>query len=290
MRAIPIDVIRAFVAVVDLRGFTRAAEDLGRTQPTVSLQVKRLEELVEAPLFDKSSRLTLTRTGEICLDYGRKILADHDELLDSLGRQRGGCEAIRLGMPSEFAPFLVPNLVNLAHRDREGLKLEFTCEMSETLLDRLGANQLDVALALTSAGGAGEAVSQWPMPMSWISAPGYRLPTEGPVQLITTPEGSIYHQVAATALHRAGRKFEIICKSANFDVLRSAVDSGYGVSAIAKGLAPASAEVVPTSQIPGLPDVTLGLFTRSGGASAPPRLFVDHMIDLLAASPALGRG
>jgi DNA-binding transcriptional LysR family regulator len=121
------------------------------------------------------------------------------------------------------------------------MNFEFTCEMSETLLERLRANQLDVALALTTEDGARDAVSQWPMPMSWISAPDYRLPTDGPIQLITTPEGSLYHQVAATALHRAGRKFEIVCRSANFEVLKSAVDSGYGVSAIGKGFKPASA-------------------------------------------------
>ena len=46
MRGIPIEILRAFVAVVEARGFTRAAEELGRTQPTISLQVKRLEELV----------------------------------------------------------------------------------------------------------------------------------------------------------------------------------------------------------------------------------------------------
>lgn len=287
MRAIPIDVMRAFVAVVESRGFTRAAEELGRTQPTVSLQVKRLEELIKAPLFDKASRFALTPIGETCLRHGRKILAQHDEMLDLLERQRRGGEAIRLGMPSEFAPFLVPNLANLAHRGREGLKFEFTCEMSETLLERLGANQLDVALAMTTESGARDAVSQWPMAMSWISAPGYRLPADGAIQLITTPEGSLYHQVAATALHRAGRKFEIVCKSANFDVLKSAVDSGYGVSAIAKGLAPTSVQVVPPSQISGLPDVTLGLFAHSSGLSSP---LVDHMIDLLSASPAVGHG
>ena len=288
MPAIPIDVLRAFVAVVDSRGFTRAAENLGRTQPTVSLQVKRLEELIESPVFEKASRLTLTRSGQICLDHGRKILAQHDEMLDFLGRQRGGDEAIRLGMPSEFAAFLVPNLASLTHRDGQGLNFEFTCEMSETLLDRVRTNQLDVALALTTEAGATDAVSHWPMPMSWISAPGYRLPTDRPVQLITAPEGSLYHQVATTALHRAGRKFEIVCKSTNFDVLKSAVDSGYGVSAIAKGLAPASAQFLSPSQITGLPDVTLGLFARADGSAAPSRPLIDCMIDLLSGSPALG--
>lgn len=286
MRAIPIDVLRAFVAVVDSRGFTRAAEGLGRTQPTVSLQVKRLEELIEAPLFEKASRLTLTRSGEICLNYGRKILAQHDEMLDLVERRRGG-GAVRLGMPGEFATFLVPNLANFAHRDGRGLNFEFICDMSETLLDRLRTHQLDVALALTAEGGAREALSRWPMPMRWIAAPGYRLPTDGPIQLITTPEGSLYHQVAATALHQAGRKFEIVCKSANFDVLKTAVDSGYGVSAIAGGMAPKSARFVPSSQITGLPDVTLGLFARSGGSFARSRPLLERMIDLLSGSQAL---
>ncbi|MBV9287876.1 MAG: LysR family transcriptional regulator [Hyphomicrobiales bacterium] len=70
MRSIPIDVLRAFVAVVETRGFTRAAEDLGRSQPTISLQVKRLEELMEAPLFEKAQRFELTGVGSVCFDYG----------------------------------------------------------------------------------------------------------------------------------------------------------------------------------------------------------------------------
>jgi DNA-binding transcriptional LysR family regulator len=288
MRAIPIDVLRAFVAVVDSRGFTRAAEDLGRTQPTVSLQVKRLEELIEAPLFEKASRLILTRSGEICLDYGRKILAQHDEMLDFVVRQRSGSDPIRLGMPSEFAAFLVPNLASLTRRDGQRLHFDFTCEMSETLLDRLRANQLDVALALMSDGGAEDAVAEWRLPMGWISAPGYQAPKDSPVQLITTPERSLYYQIATAALHRAGRKFEIVCKSANFDVLKTAVDSGFGVSAIAKGLAPKGSRLVPCAQIAGLPDVTLGLFARAGGASPPSRPLVEHMIDVLSTSPALG--
>src|SRR3984885_11250091 len=57
MRGIPIDILRAFVAVVEARGFTRAAEELGRTQPTISLQVKRLEELVERPVFQERRAL-----------------------------------------------------------------------------------------------------------------------------------------------------------------------------------------------------------------------------------------
>lgn len=289
MRSIPIDVLRAFVAVVDSRGFTRAAEELGRSQPTVSLQVKRLEELITAPLFEKSSRLVLTRSGEICLQYGRKILAQHDEMLDFVTREQAGADALRLGMPSEFAPILVPSLANLAQPDGERVNFEFTCDMSESLLDQLRNNLLDVAIAMTSDDRAPDAVATWRMPMGWIASPSYRVPLNGPVHLITTPEGSLYYQLAAAALHRAGRKFEIVCKSANMDVLRSAIDSGYGVSAFATGLAPKSARLLPSSQIAGLPDVTLGLFARDGASAPASGPLVERMIDLLSASPAVGQ-
>ncbi len=187
-------------------------------------------------------------------------------------------------MPSEFAPLLVPSLAAFSQRDGKGVNFEFTCEMSETLLERLRNNQLDVAVAMTAEGGADDALASWRMPMSWVSAPGYRLPSHGPVHLITTPEGSLYHSVASAALQRAGRPFEIVCKSANFDVLRSAVDSGYGVSAFVTGLAPKSAQVVPSTLIAALPDVTLGLFARESAASASARPLVESMIDLLSAS------
>ena len=109
MRGIPIDILRAFVAVVESRGFTRAAEELGRTQPTISLQVKRLEELLEAPLFKKGGRFELSSVGEVCFDYGKRLLRLHDDMLDELGRNNPN-DAMRVGMPSEFASILAPRL------------------------------------------------------------------------------------------------------------------------------------------------------------------------------------
>jgi DNA-binding transcriptional LysR family regulator len=77
MRALPVDFVRAFIAIVECRGFTRAAEQLGRSQPTISLQIRRLEELIGAPLFDNTARLTLTPRGRTVLEHGRKLIAAH---------------------------------------------------------------------------------------------------------------------------------------------------------------------------------------------------------------------
>ena len=130
MRGIPIDILRAFVGVVEARGFTRAAEELGRTQPTISLQVKRLEELVEAPLFKKGGRFELSPVGEVCFDYGKRLLRLHDDMLDELGRNNPN-DAIRIGMPSEFAAILAPRLNELRANAQVATTFEIIVDSSQ---------------------------------------------------------------------------------------------------------------------------------------------------------------
>src|ERR1700693_1580264 len=132
MRGIPIDILRAFVAVVEARGFTRAAEELGRTQPTISLQVKRLEELVEAPLFRKGGRFELSPVGEVCFDYGKRLLRLHDDMLDQL-RLNNPNDAIRIGMPSEFASILAPRLNELRANAQAATTFEVIVDSSQAL-------------------------------------------------------------------------------------------------------------------------------------------------------------
>lgn len=282
MRALPVDVVRALLAIVDCRGFTRAAERLGRTQPTISLQIKRLEELIGGPAFDNTSRLTLSARGRLVVEHGRKFLAAHDELAEALRRSERAAPSVRLGMPNEFAPMLAAGLVGLAHSGGAPLAFEVTCEQSETLIDRVRARELDMALAMTALRAA-DSVADWRMPLSWIAAPGVAF-DDGPVKLVTPPEGTLFYNIAADALARAGRPFEIVCKSGNPDVLRSAVDAGYGVSLAPVSLAPKGARRVPDTLLAPLPDVTLGLYACEGEAADGPLL--ARMIEMLQASPA----
>ena len=286
MRALPIDVVRALIAIVDCRGFTRAAESLGRTQPTISLQIRRLEELIGAPVFDNTARLNLSPQGRTVLDFGRKLVAAHDDLIEALKRQECGSEAVRLGLPVEFAAFLAPSLLDLAHGRGESFAFEATCDQSEALIEQVRAHQLDMALAMTEGEAAEGSVASWPLVLSWFAAPHLSLRDGAPVRLITPPEGSLFHRIAVEALTRAGRKFEIVCKSGNPDVLRSAVDAGYGVSLAPNALAPKGARPLPEALLAPLPEIALGLYVSDGAGERAGEPLVAHMIDLLQATPA----
>ena len=174
MTSIPIDVVRAFVAVVEARGFTRAAEALGRSQPTVSLQVKRLEELIEAPLFEKATRFELTAVGSVCFDHGRRLVRLHDEMLEEVARRKAPDSRLRLGLPGELAERLAGRLEALA-AEAGGAALEVVTGDADSLALAFRENRLDLAFFL-AAEADGDAVARWRAPLGWFAGPGYRAP------------------------------------------------------------------------------------------------------------------
>ena len=97
--SLDIDLLRSFVAVADSGSFTAAGELVARTQSAISVQIKRLEELLDARVFERTSRsLALTPAGERLLGYARRMLALHDESLRAVTEAPGAGE-LRVGPP-----------------------------------------------------------------------------------------------------------------------------------------------------------------------------------------------
>src|SRR5215469_10204964 len=103
MSNIPTELLRTFVAVVDMRSFTRAAQSLGITQPAVSAQVKRLQQLLGGDLMDKSAPgVMLTPLGESVLGSARQMLAINDRILTLAAAPAAAATTIRVGVPGDF--------------------------------------------------------------------------------------------------------------------------------------------------------------------------------------------
>src|SRR2546423_6711547 len=102
MTNIPTELLRTLVAVVELRSFTKAAQSLGVTQPAVSAQIKRLQNLLGSELLDKSAPgVTLTERGQTVINYARRLLSINDQILD-LAVRRPSTEPLRIGIPGDF--------------------------------------------------------------------------------------------------------------------------------------------------------------------------------------------
>jgi DNA-binding transcriptional LysR family regulator len=280
MRGIPIDILRAFVAVVEARGFTRAAEELGRTQPTISLQVKRLEELVEAPLFKKGGRFELSAVGEVCFDYGKRLLRLHDDMLDELGRNNPN-DAMRIGMPSEFAPILAPRLNELRDNAEVVTTFEVIIGSSQALSAAFRQNALDVAFIVGTGESEPSKIEQWRGRLRWFGKTPEDEQNGRPLPLVLPPQGWPFHEAAIGALRAQQLRFEIVCTCSNFEVLAAAAGAGLGVTPIIDGLAPDGLEVCSDKRLPPLPEVTLLLLARSQALALASRRWVENVVEAL---------
>ena len=115
MRNLDMTTLRSFVAVADSGGVTRAAGFLHLTQSAVSMQLKRLEELLAVDLFDRSGRsIALTAEGEQLLVFARRMLALNDEAVRRLTDQAYEGE-ITLGVPHDIVYPAIPRVLKQFH-------------------------------------------------------------------------------------------------------------------------------------------------------------------------------
>jgi DNA-binding transcriptional LysR family regulator len=110
MTNIPTDLLRALVAVIDRRSFTKAATALGVAQPAVSAQIKRLKVLLACDVLDRSSHdIKLTPQGELVVSHARRLLSLNDQIIHIGGAGPRPELVIRVGMPSDLIASRLPN-------------------------------------------------------------------------------------------------------------------------------------------------------------------------------------
>ena len=147
---IDIDQLRTFIAIAETGSFTKAADIVHKTQSAVSMQMKRLEERLDKPIFARDGRASkLTEDGERLLDYARRIVKLNLEALAAFaGPELTG--SVRLGVPDDYADRYLPEIMARYSRAYPGVELTVICEPSVDLLERIDLNELDLAIVTTS--------------------------------------------------------------------------------------------------------------------------------------------
>src|SRR3954453_18859290 len=148
--------LRYFLAVVETRHFTQAAELLGVSQPTLSKQIHTLEATLGAPLFDRvRGAVALTAAGETLLPLARRMVTDADAARDAVrdiaGLRRG---EVRLGATPSLCSSLVPAVLRSFRARPPDISLYLTEGSSPDLIAGLLAHSLDLALVVASEEGA----------------------------------------------------------------------------------------------------------------------------------------
>ena len=145
--------LRYFVAVAQTRHFTRAAELTGVSQPSMSKQIRVLENSLGTPLFVRNrGAIDLTSAGEALLPHAERILIDvevaEEAVQEVAGLRRG---RVRLGATPSLCDGLLPEVLTAFHRRRPGIDLEVHESGSRLLMQELARGHLDLALNIVSA-------------------------------------------------------------------------------------------------------------------------------------------
>lgn len=138
--------IRYFLAVADLRNFTRAAERCHVAQPSLSQQIKKLEQALGGPLFHRMGRrVLLTEQGALLEKKARRILLEHENAIQQVTDSFQGNHSISFGAIMSMAPYLIPELLaEIEGVDRAALLIEEN--FTEALIEKVRQGLLDFAI------------------------------------------------------------------------------------------------------------------------------------------------
>jgi DNA-binding transcriptional LysR family regulator len=148
MNLISLDIrmLRSLISVVETGSITETARRLGRTQPAITLQLQRLEELTGKQLFlHGGRRLALTEDGGTVLTYAKSILRLHDELISQLASQEIEGQVV-LGTPDLYAAFMLPSILSVFRKSFPRIQVELNCALSTPLVGLVKRGDVDIAL------------------------------------------------------------------------------------------------------------------------------------------------
>ncbi|UCF89137.1 MAG: LysR family transcriptional regulator [bacterium] len=265
---LPTELLRTFVAVNDHGGFTRAAKVVHLTQSAVSMQMRRLEEIVGTNLFTRQGRsVALTSQGETLARHARQILKLQDEALSALVQPEVE-GTVRLGIPDDYVGFLPPVFKRFSTTHPK-VRVEVICRPTSDLHELMRGEELDLALVTANCGNPvtfGTVVRM--EPVIWITSASKAVEKEDPVPLAMFTDQCYLHEAAIQMLEKMGRSCRVAYSSPSMAGLMAAVQSGLAVALVTRPNLPEGARILgPGDGFPVMPPVALEIHRRSGAAA-----------------------
>ena len=277
-----LDLLRSFIAVADAENFTRAAERIGRQQSTVSLQIKRLEDLVGGRLLIRSPHsVALTPRGQNFLAEARRLI-DLNDVIVARARAPDLLGVVRLGTPEDFATRHLPQVLERFAQVYPGIALEVTCDLTLNLLQRFRLGAFDLALIKREQTVEADGTRVWHEPLVWVggSAGLERLPD--PLPLVVSPEPCVYRHRACVSLDEAEIPWRIAYVCGSLAGSLAAVRAKLGFAVLPRDMVPDDLGIIGDGLLPAMMDTEIGLL-QAEPLSVPAQKLREHIIRSLGA-------
>ncbi|SON57960.1 Hca operon transcriptional activator [Hartmannibacter diazotrophicus] len=293
MAALDIDLLRTFSVLAEDLNFTAAGERLGATQSAVSVRLKKLEERLGRPLFDRTPRaVALTAFGSSFLSDAKRILAAHDDALRRLAVADAPL-SISIGVSEHAGGNLLPQALLALKELMPRLKVRVQLGLSDELLKDFDLGRLDAVVVRRnlppaqsmdrqgtgSLGGR----SLFRDDLVWVAAQGFVLTPGEPLPLASIEAPCNARTAAVEALQGADIAWVDAFSSRGVAAIQAAVSAGLGVACLGGRHAPPDTEILgPSHGLPALPASEVALFVRTKDPAM--ALAVERFADALTAA------
>jgi DNA-binding transcriptional LysR family regulator len=281
-----VDQLKTFLAIADVGNFTRAAEEVNKTQSAVSMQMRRLEDILGRPLFARDGRGSrFTNDGERLIEHARRIVALNDEAVSAFTKPEI-TGTVRFGTPDDYADLFLPEVLARFNRTHPLVTVDVECFSTLILTERIKRGELDLSLATFDGGDIdGETIRS--TELVWATSTRHSIHLVDQVPIATSQIGCCWRRMALDALESVGRKYRIAYSSPNSSTLNAAVLQGLAIAAMPEiCLRPGMRVLGAADGFPKIGVFDIGLISKPGKQSSAVEALARHVREGLG-SPRL---
>jgi len=237
--------LRYFCAIADTGSFSRAAQQTHVSQPSLSQQIRKLEDELGARLFDRLGRtVQLTELGRAFLPHARAVLRDLEAARsDVIERKTSIGGPISIGVIPTIAPYFLPPILATFSQKYAEARVTITEEITPLLLERLRAGTMDLAIVALPMQARSHEFQSFPLMTEKLYAvlpKKHALAKRRAVSLeelqddpfLLLRDGHCFRETAVAACKRARLNPNVIFESGQFSSILSMVSAGLGVSIV----------------------------------------------------------
>lgn len=249
-----LDVLRTFVAIADMGSFTAAASIVFRTPSAVSMQIKKLEDLLGRPVFARDARsVSLTSDGAILLAYARRLLSLNREAVSKfVSPDISG--VVRVGSPDDVGERLLPSVLRRFSKTHPAIAVDVVIDQSSILTKRMEERRLDITLLTCQTdkvpqGGEVLLTEQ----LVWAGAKGGTAHLRTPLPVSMWEQGCAWRAGSVEGLNARGIAYRIAYMSAHTAGQRAAILSDLAIAPLPRSFV--GDELVTLGEDDGLPPI-----------------------------------
>lgn len=232
--------LEAFIQVAHHRSFSRAAEALFLTQPSVTARIQSLEREIGERLFERTGRsVTLTDAGTAFMPHAQRALTAVQEGTDAIEAVRhGDIGSIRIGASSSIATYVLPSLLKRFREERPRVHIHLTSGVTEEVMDNLIAGEIHLAVTRLTQHPEVDSLHLYNDDLALVVAPGHPFAKRGRATLAEVGKepflfferNSTYHSLIYSMFLRAGVVPESVMELDLMEATKYMVEAGLGVS------------------------------------------------------------